>query len=151
MPLRRLKMISDPDREVLIDELRKFLYSHEEVIFALLYGSMVESEVPEKYGDIDIAIYIKPERLRGPEYVLESKIEVEAYKVLSMRGINFPPLEVLVINKAPYPFLVKLFKSKYVVLKADEEALTDFIDEIGTRSMVNLHLRSESLRELIGV
>jgi len=151
MPLRRLKTLSDSDREILIEELRKFLYSHEEIIFALLYGSMVESEVPEKYGDIDLAIYIQPEKLREPEYVLESKIEVEAYKVLSMKGIDFPPLEVLVINNAPYYFLARLFKSKYIVLKADEEALTDFIDEVGTKSMVNLHLRSESLRELVGI
>jgi len=151
MPLRRLKIVSDSDREVIIEELRKFLRSHEEIIFAILYGSMVESEVPEKYGDIDLAIYIQPEKLREPEYILESKIEVEAYKILSMKGIDFPPLEVLVINKAPYPFLVKLFKGRYIVLKADEEALTDFIDEVGTKSMANFHLRTESLRELVGV
>jgi predicted nucleotidyltransferase len=151
MPLRRLKTVSDSDKEIIIEELRKFLHSCEEIIFALLYGSMVASEVQEKYGDIDLAIYIRPEKLMEPEYVLESKIEIEAYKILSMRGIDFPPLEVLVINNAPYPFLVKLFKSRYVVLKANEEALTDFIDEVGTKSMVNLHLRSESLRELVGV
>lgn len=151
MVLRRLKTVSDSDREVLIGELRKFLHSHEEIIFALLYGSIVDPIVPQKYGDIDLAIYIRPEVLRGKEYILESQIEAELYKVLSMKGIKFPPTEVLVINNAPYPFLTKLFKNRYVVLKEDEEALTDFIDEVGRKSMVNSHLRSESLREAVGV
>lgn len=151
MPIRRLKTVSDSDREVLIEELRKFLQSQEEIVFALLYGSMVVSEVQEKYGDIDLAIYVRPEQLKEPEHILESKIEVELSRHLTYRAINFPPVEVLVINNAPYSFSAKLLKGKYIILKEDEEALTDFIEDVGRKSMINLYLRSESLRELIGV
>lgn len=151
MPVRRLKKVSDSDREVLIEELRKFLNAQEEIVFALLYGSMVAPDVQEKYGDIDLAIYVKPERLKESEHILESKIEVELCRYLTFRALNFPPIEVLAINNAPYSFSAKLLKGKYIILKENEEALTDFIEEVGRKSMINLHLRSESLRELVGV
>jgi predicted nucleotidyltransferase len=150
MSIRRLKRISESDRELLIVELKKFLNAQEEIVFALLYGSMVTPEVPEKYGDIDLAIYVKPEHLKEPEHILETKTEAELLRHLSFRALNFPPIEVLIINKAPYSFSTKLLKGKYIILKENEEALTDFIDEVGRKSMINLHLRSESLRELLG-
>lgn len=55
MPLRRLKNASNSDREGLIEELKKFLYFHEGVIFAHLHGSMVAPDFQEKYGDIDLS------------------------------------------------------------------------------------------------
>lgn len=149
MTLRRLKKIPDLQKSAIFEELKTLLENHEEVSFALLYGSIVVPEIPEMYGDIDLAMYVRPERLENPEYILESKIESEAYILLSQKGLEFPPVEALVINNAPYSFLAKLFKSKYIVLKEDEEVLTDFIDEVGRKSMMNSHLRTESLRELL--
>lgn len=149
MALRRLKKISDRDKSAILGELKAVLQAHDEVIFALLYGSMIDPVVPERYGDIDLAVYVKPERLKAPEYILESQIEVEAHKSLSAQGLNFPPVEVLIMNQAPYPFLVKLLKGKYVILKEDEEAFTDFIEEVGAKAMANSFIRLESLRELL--
>ncbi|MBM4330122.1 MAG: hypothetical protein FJ117_02660 [Deltaproteobacteria bacterium] len=148
MALRRLKKISDPDKIAILEELKALLQAHDEVIFALLYGSMIDPVVPEKYGDIDLAVYVKPERLNAPEYTLESQIEAEAYRSLSAKGLNFPPIEVLIMNQAPYPFLVKSLKGQYVILKEDEEAFTDFIEEVGAKAMANSFIRSESWREL---
>ena len=149
MALRRLKGISDHDKEVILEELKGFLHVRDEVSFALLYGSMTDPVVPEKYGDVDIAIYVKPEHLQFPEFILESQIEAEAYNLLSAKRLNFPPVEVSVINNAPYSFLVKLFKGPYILLKENDEVLTDFIDAVGGKSMANSYLRSESLRELL--
>jgi len=53
------------------------------------------------------------------------------------------------MNQAPYPFLVQLLKGKYLILKEDEEAFTDFMEEVGARAMANSFIRSESLRELL--
>jgi len=125
------------------------VHSREEIIFALLYGSIADPMGPEMYGDIDLAIYVRAEFLDTPEYILESKIEAEAYRRLSRQELGILPIEVLVINKAPYPFLVRLFRGKYIVIKEDEETLTDFIEEVGVRSMANSHLRFESLQELL--
>jgi predicted nucleotidyltransferase len=148
MALRRLKKISDHDKDAILDQLKGLLHAHDEVSFALLYGSMIDPVVPEMHGDVDLAIYVKPQHLQLPEFILESKIEAEAYNLLSAKALNFPPVEVSIINGAPYSFLVNLFKGRYIVLKKDEQALTDFIDEVGAKSMANSHLRSESLREL---
>ncbi len=150
MSIKKLKKIPYGGKVAILEKLKALLRTHEEIIFALLYGSMVDPVLPGKYGDIDMAIYIRPEQLGKPEYILESQIEVEVINLLSSQGLNFPPIEVLVLNNAPYSFLITLFKSKYIVLKEDEEALTDFIEEVGERSMANSHLRLESLRELVG-
>jgi predicted nucleotidyltransferase len=148
MSLRRSKQLSERDRAIIIEELKAFLHTHEEILFAILYGSLVDSVASERYGDIDLALYMKPEQLNVLEYVLESKIEAEVYRVLSVRGLNFPPVEIHIINNAPSYFLINIFKSNYVILKGDEEVLTDFIDAIGEKSMANFYFRTESLREL---
>lgn len=150
MPIRPLKTISNSGKEILIEALKKFFHSREDIVFALLYGSMVTPEVHEKYGDIDLAVYVRSDRLKEPEHILESKIEAEISRHLSYKQLNSPPIEVLVINDAPYSFSAKLLKGKYIVLKEDEEALSDFIEDVGRKSMINHHLRSESLREVIG-
>jgi predicted nucleotidyltransferase len=151
MGLRHLKRVSDRDRETVVEALRSVLCAHDEVIFALLYGSMVTPLVPGHYGDIDIAVYVRSNELRVAEFVFESRIEAQIHRHLFSLGLNYPPVEVLILNEAPYTFLTKLFKGEYVVLKEDEEALTDFIEEIGGRSMANFHLLSESLREVTEV
>jgi len=134
---------------MIIEELKTFLRGRNDIIFALLYGSMVDPIAPEKYGDIDIALFLKPEELNLPEYLLESKMEVEASKLLIGRGLEFPPVEIKIINNAPYPFLISLFKSKYLVMKEDEEALADFVEQTSEKAMANSYLRMESLREVV--
>lgn len=151
MTIRRLRTVSDSDREVLIEELKKFFQSREEIVFALLYGSMVAPKVRERYGDIDLAVYVRSERLTESRYLVESKIEAQISRHLAYKELDSPPIEVLVINDAPYSFSAKLLKGEYIVLKEDEETLTDFIEDVGRRSMINHHLRSESLRDVIGV
>lgn len=150
MALRRLRKISDHEKGKIIEIIRAFLDRHEEIIFALLYGSLINPVIPGKYGDIDLALFIKQDHLNIPAYVFESHIETEVYHLLSSRGLNFIPTEALVINHAPYSFLSKLFKGEYILLKGDEGTLTDFIEEVGGRAMDNYHLRSESLREVVG-
>jgi predicted nucleotidyltransferase len=151
MGLRHLKKVSDHDKEAVVEALKSVLRAHDEVAFALLYGSMVAPLIPEQYGDVDLAVYVRPDELRIAAFVLESRIEAEIYRHLSSLGLNSPPIEVLVLNNAPYSFLTELFKGVYIVLKEDEEALTDFIEEIGGRSMANFHLLSESLLEVTEV
>jgi len=149
MAIRRLKELSGEGKAVVIEALKALLQTQEGILFSLLYGSMVDPVIPGKYGDIDIAVYLRPEKFRGPEYILESQIEAEAYRVLSNRVQDLPPVEVCIINNAPYSFLIRLFKGKYLVLKEDEEVMTDLIEEISGKAMANSHLRSESLREVV--
>jgi len=148
--VKRLRIISDSEKKAILDVLEALLRSRREIVFALLYGSIVNPVIPGKYGDIDIAVYVKPDSLEIPEHILESQIEVEAYKVLSNRGLNLAPVEVVIINNAPYSFLVRLLKERYTVLKENEEALTDFIEGVGKRATANHHLRHESLQEVLG-
>jgi len=149
MSFRRFKKLSENDRTLIIEELKALLQAHEEIVFAILYGSLANPGHAEKYGDIDIAVYVSPQSIHRAEYVLESRIEAEIIKSFSHRRSNFPLPEVLIINKAPNHFLVGIFKGNYVVLKGEEGAITDFIEEIGEKSMDNFHFRMESLQEVV--
>lgn len=97
---------------------------------------------------MDIAVYLNPNSFHSPPHRWESRMEAEIYRALSQRGLNFPPAEVLILNQAPIYFFVKIFKGIFVVLKGEEEVITDFIEAIGTKSTENYHFRMESLREV---
>lgn len=148
MSFRRRRRLSQNDKALLIEELKAILQRHEEIVFALLYGSLANPAISGGYGDMDIAVYASPQASQTAEHVLASTIEAEIYKSPSLRGLNFPPPEVLVINHAPNHFVVKIFKEDYVLLKGNEEALTDFIEETSRISMENFYFRMESLREV---
>ncbi len=89
MAIGRLKEISDAKKMRIIEGLKIFFQGPKEVIFALLYGSMVDPVVPQKYGDIDSAVFLKQEEIKFPEYLLESKMEVQVSKLLRDRGLEF--------------------------------------------------------------
>lgn len=148
MSFRRLKEISENDKGLIIEELKAILHPHGEVVFAIIYGSLANPGIAGKYGDMDIALYVDPHSIHRAGYVLESRIEAEIYRALALRGLNFPPPEVVVINKAPNHFLVKMFKGNFIILKGEEGPITDFIEDVGKKSMANFHFRMESLREL---
>lgn len=150
MGIRRLREITDQEKEKIIEIIKGLLIKHEEIIFGLLYGSFIDANISRRFGDIDLAIYIKENHLISPSHVLESNIEAEAYSLLSSHLSKVIPIEVVVLNSAPYSFITRLFKGRYLVLKDDEEVLTDFIEEVGLKAIDNLHLKMESIRELIG-
>jgi predicted nucleotidyltransferase len=149
MAIRQLVEITDTSKRSILEELKTFLSSRKEIVFALLYGSMVSLEVPQRYGDIDVAIYIESELVETPKYVLESQLEVAIHRHLSDQGLRFPPVEVVSINDAPYSFAAKLLKAEYVILKQNDDALTDFIERTSEKAMENSFLRAESLREVL--
>jgi predicted nucleotidyltransferase len=149
MSFRPLKELTQNDKGLIIEELKAVLKRHEEIVFALLFGSLVNPPISGKYGDMDIALYVTPDSIRTAEYVLEARIEAEIYNALTPRGVSFPPPEVLILNNAPNHFQVGIFKGNYEVLKGEEGAITDFVEEIGGKSMANFHFRMESLREFL--
>lgn len=150
MPIGKLTTVYDTDKAAIIERLRTFLNTRSEILFTLLYGSLVDPVVPERYGDIDLALYVNFDSNEKPEYIIESQIEGEAKRLLADGGLDYLPVEATIINNAPFSFLIKLFKGRYLVLKENEEALTDLIEEAGHKSMINHHLLSESLREAVG-
>jgi len=149
MSFRQLKELTENDKGLIIEELKAILHRREEIVFALLFGSLVNPPISGKYGDMDIGLYVRPDSVRAAEYVLEARIEVEIYHALTRRGVTFPPPEVLILNNAPNHFLVRIFKGNYVILKGEEGAITDFIEEISEKSMANFHFRMESLRDIV--
>ena len=149
MAIRRLRRLSDKEITALQEALKSLVHRHDEIVFALLYGSIISPEIPGKFGDVDLAIYVQSSALKLPRPVLESQLEAEAHQLLSTQGSNFPPVEVVLLNEAPYSFAAKLLNTGYLVLKEDEEALTDFIEGVSKKSMNNSYLRQESLNEVL--
>ncbi|NWF93012.1 MAG: nucleotidyltransferase domain-containing protein [Syntrophaceae bacterium] len=150
MAIKPLREINDQQKEKIVEVVKELLDRHKEIKFALLYGSFVNPDIQGKYGDIDIGLYIEPDQLNTYTYILESNIEAEAYSLLSSKGLNIVPVEAVLLNHAPIFFVSKLLKGRYLILKEDEEALTNFIEEVGEKAMDNYHLRIESIGELVG-
>jgi predicted nucleotidyltransferase len=142
------KTLSSIDKEIIIQEVKKFLHSQEGVRFALLYGSLADPGDGGRYGDMDIALFMNPGFLTAAEYRLEADMEAKIHGVLSSRGLPFPPLEILIVNNAPNHFLVKMLKGPYLILKGEEGEITDFIEAVGAKSTANFHFRMGSLKEV---
>lgn len=105
--------MSENERSILIEELKALFSLHEEIIFAILYGSLANAQLAGKYGDMDIGGYLNFHSLHSPNYIWVSRLEAETYRVFLQRGLNFPPAEVLILNQAANHFLVKIFKGGF--------------------------------------
>lgn len=147
MGLRKLKIISDHKKKGIISCIEEVLRQHEDILFALLYGSFVEHGVTEGYGDIDIAIYSSlPEE---KDSAIEARLESEIIEGLLNNDLNLLPVEVINLKKAPYHLRVSLLGKPYIILKKNEDIFANFIEETSKEAMINNHFRRESMREVL--
>jgi len=145
MGLRKSKILSPQEKENILNRIREILTRHEEILFALLYGSLANPDT-EGYGDIDIAIY---PRSQIEEDLIEAKLEAEITEELLNNNLNILPVEIINLRRAPYHFRISLLKGPYIILKENEEAFTTFIEKTSMEAMINNHFRQESLREVL--
>lgn len=91
MPIRPLKILSEQNLEIVIQELKILFEGREEILLALLFGSLAEMSGRGKYGDIDIGLYFRPEKLKESPWAIAGRMEADIFKALSNRVLSFPP------------------------------------------------------------
>lgn len=147
--MKKMKSVPDEIKGQIVDHVRMVLSRHDEILFAFIYGSFVNQSVAGLYGDIDVAIYPQYSVEEQESYTIESKIEQDILNDLSIHTLNYIPAEVTNLKLAPYYLRVSLLKQPYIMVKADEESFTFFIEDTSAIAMDNNHLRKESVREVL--
>lgn len=149
MAIRKLKTVPEDMKKKVLDCIRAVILRHHDIIFSFIFGSFVNENAANRYGDIDLAVYPSGSDIENRYYVLEAKLEEEIMEELSANKLFAPPVEVINLKKAPYYFLVSLFRQRYIMIKENEEAVTSLIEETSGRALANNHLRKESIREVL--
>ena len=149
MAIRKLKTVPEEMKKKVVDCIRRVMLLHDDIIFSFIFGSFVDQEAANRYGDIDLAVYPLCSDIDSKLYIFEAKLEEEIMEELSANKLISPPVEVINLKNAPYHFLASLFRQPYVMIKENEDAFTSLIDETSGRALANNHLRKESIREIL--
>lgn len=115
-------------RDRLIARLEAALAGRSDVLFALVFGSVLDGEA---FRDIDVGIWTTESAGR--------RVEIELAEVLSAEvGL---PIDVRRINDAPVPFLFHVLRGRVVAVR-DERRLADLME----RTARDYHDRAPFLR-----
>jgi predicted nucleotidyltransferase len=123
----------------LVQHLVENLKSHNEVIFAYLFGSFVE-DLP--FHDIDIGVYLSI--IREEESTFFS---LDLSQTLSIR-LKIP-VDVRVLNFASIPFLYHVIRGN-LILERDEEIRLHFVERITARYLDLKPLLLKGTKEAFG-
>ena len=77
--------------------LRAGLELHQEIVFAYLYGSFLDEDLP--YHDVDVAVYLDPIWASGHD-LFEHEMTLSVALTLALHV----PVDVHVLNEAPLGF-----------------------------------------------
>ncbi|TYT20334.1 nucleotidyltransferase domain-containing protein [Dictyoglomus thermophilum] len=125
-------------KDKIIEAIKNELEKRENVLFAYIFGSFVNSE---EYNDIDVAIYVSNfdrEKVLDMEFELERILEDKVKK----------PFDVRIINEAPLGFVYNVLRNKIIVLDRDSLLRSDFESLIFRKYFDYQHLIEEYLKEI---
>lgn len=130
------------DKERLISIIKSELLKHEEIVFAYLYGSFVDSEMPF-FRDIDMGIYVDKNIISAKQFMDYSiNLSLELESVLKKY-----PVDVVILNNAPLNLAFKITQGELIFVK-DEDLRTNFVAKIW--SLYNDHaITSKNILEEI--
>ena len=127
------------ERIRLVQHLVENLKTHNEVIFAYLFGSFVE-DLP--FHDIDIGVYLSIIREEESTF-----FGLDLSQTLSIR-LKIP-VDVRVLNFASIPFLYHVIRGN-LILERDEEIRLNFVERITARYLDLKPLLLKGTKEAFG-
>jgi len=117
------------------------LESRQEIIFAYLYGSFLDENLP--YHDIDIAVYLDPTwALERDLFEYDMTLSVDLTLALHV------PVDVRALNEAPLGFQHSVLHRGEVLFSRSDERLTVFIEQVGLAYMEFSYYVREYLQEV---
>ncbi len=126
-------------REQLKPAIAELLASHPEIVFAYVFGSIVEAE---RFRDIDVAMYVREAEL-GEDvlgYTISLSLELE-------RRTGYP-VDVILMNTAP-DHLIHAISKGNVILNRDDDARVDFITRAWTRYFDIKEMRRQAIVDML--
>lgn len=119
--------------DALVANLRAELEPQRDVVFAYLYGSVLEST---GFRDLDVAIWTAPEA--------PTDLDIEISQRLSARTAW--PIDVRRINRAPGSFVFHVVRGRLITVR-DERLLADVIERTAREYHDLAPLRLRAVRE----
>jgi len=132
---------SEVNSESLFNKVKQILSRDENIVFAYVYGSSVEEEVP-LFRDIDVGIYLK-------EYPPDLMDQIRYCSLLEhkLRETSIP-VDVRIINKAPLSFQYKVTKGRLLFVR-DAEICSDFLEKTWNYYLDMKPLLDEYFKEIL--
>ena len=136
---RKAYQLGREGKEKLIERLRDFLRSRDEVVFAYVFGSFLEEET---FHDIDIGIYLS-------EIPQEESTQYGLALNQTLSSNLRIPVDVRVLNFAPVSFLYHVIRGKLIV-ERDEEVSTTLVEQTIQRYLDLKPLVYRGMKEAFG-
>ena len=120
---------SSVERERLIRAIKERLLQEPDIVFAYLHGSFLTEE---SFRDIDVGI------LSGVAKDLSFESDL-SYELSTALGYE---IDIRVINDAPVAFQMAALRNGRLLLSRNDDARTDFIENVGRRYREYAHFRN---------
>jgi hypothetical protein len=104
-------------KEEMIKKIESFVKIHDEIIFAYIFGSFVESET---FNDVDVAIYVDENNALAKEIFYEVELSKELEEIIKI------PVDVIALNRTPDFILHRASKGK-LIKNSEDDIRIDFI------------------------
>jgi predicted nucleotidyltransferase len=114
------------DKERLISIIKSELLKHEEIVFAYIYGSFIDREMPF-FRDIDVGIYVSNYKKQDwDKYEIILPIDME-------KSLNYKyPVDVKLLNNAETIFSYRVICGELLFTR-DEDIWADYVVYISKR------------------
>ena len=142
--MNRLFNLNKKEKDKIIDEIKSILIIDDNIEFSYIFGSFIQDNF---FRDIDIGIYLKninENEVFDYEFKISNEISLKC-------KIDIELIDVRVLNFAPFPFLVNVFKDGILLFTKDEKFLTDLIEKTSLYAVSNEHISYQSLKELLDI
>ena len=136
---RKAYQLGREGKEKLIEHLRDFLRSRDEVVFAYVFGSFLEEET---FHDIDIGIYLS-------EIPQEESTQYGLALSQTLSSNLRIPVDARVLNFAPVSFLYHVIRGK-LIIERDEELSTTLVEQTIQRYLDLKPLVYRGMKEAFG-
>lgn len=112
--------VSLKEKEKIVSTVTMVLHRHEEIVFAYIYGSLVDSET-EFFRDIDVGVYTKNYKDHEKiDYELDLSIELD--KLFDHKY----PVNLRVINRVDILFMHSVIQGR-LLFANDDDIWTNFV------------------------
>ncbi len=119
--------------------LTEHLSGRQEIVFAYLFGSIVESEA---FRDVDVGIYVGDMKAISDELGYALKLSGELEQLLGCR------VDVILMNTAPDHLIHSISKGK-LVLNRDDDLRVDFVSSSWSRYFDIQPKRIQAIRDML--
>jgi predicted nucleotidyltransferase len=126
------------------DKLTKYFEEHEEILFAVLFGSLAKGKA-NKMSDVDIAVMVDPKFDKSFPFGYQAELTTDLMQVLKRDDVD-----VVILNKIPIALKHQILRYGKFIYIRDKQARIKFqVDTINQYEdyKVLFRVHEEAMRE----